>query len=400
VLVSGIIQMIEALIKNQEIAEFLELYPKDSWTKALQALLGVGIQAIYDKSSVSQTDRLVHGKQSSKASLKQQLMLMKQDSENLSPALRLLVDLPQIRRHYASSKSTLKRPPPAASKFKSKGDEGKKSSHKSTQSVQHTPDHQVPKYLTNVQSRISGEVHRDIAKHRHASSVRDNTPSQSEIGWMEGSHTPESLDLGGVRGSTTGRSSQRRGEDGASRHSERPHTASRREAYDHKPKRPEEAYEAAQKPREELGERSSRHNQPYEPKPYARPGANEIRPYSREAAAKELPANREPLNEQHENRYDFPRQISKTPPRPPLKCALIEPKTCSFSAVSHLLSGATPNALRRSSLSETGDLLRIANQFLTDPCMSQLARTDSRLSIPSSPKHLEEWLSSKERLFN
>mmetsp|Transcript_344 Transcript_344/g.399 ORF Transcript_344/g.399 Transcript_344/m.399 type:complete len:413 (-) Transcript_344:23-1261(-) len=399
--------MIEAIAKNNEIAEFLECFPKQHWFKCIESVLLIGIQTLKEKHEHKLSiERLVDlaVKKPHKQDIKQKLELMKQEIENLSPAIRQLTERPKQRPLPSSSRTTPKRPPHGTSNFKAKVIEARRPSPKAAATLGRvSSDKKIPKYLKNVQSRIGDDVAKDIAKHRKDSSYREAQPD---------SHHEQSSQGEGFydyRREYEADEWIKRKRYDDERSNERALSETRREPYDSKSRRQqEEAYDHAPKRSDDRRE-DRKENTMTKGQSYGSPIESNYKPdvaayvpvlRIEEPAVSHYKGNLE--RELYEEKYNLPRQIpAKTPPRPPPKASpFIEPKTCDINEVSHLLNRSKATPTKATDSSETGELLRIAEQFLTDPYMNQLYRTDSRLSIPSSPKNLEHWLASKDRLFD
>jgi hypothetical protein len=280
-------QFIAEVLRWPQLTRFLDSYPKAYWAKVTGAVLTIGIQTAEEKLPGSPTaDQLMElaGRGSKRQDIKQKLELMKLEIENLSPTLKQLTDRPQ-RKQPSSSKSTPKKPPSGASLFKPKRGEARRPSPAGAQSVRHTSERKVPKYLKNVQSRISSAVHKDIAKHRQDVSVREESPNRRDSGWVEGPHVNEGLYEKVVRGKDLYEDRDMRlGDEG--RFDDRKHSASRREAQ--RQRETEDNYDTFKK-REDVEEKSRRldtHHDArlYDGKSYAAPEDSEARPYGRTEA--------------------------------------------------------------------------------------------------------------------
>mmetsp|Transcript_1908 Transcript_1908/g.4223 ORF Transcript_1908/g.4223 Transcript_1908/m.4223 type:complete len:274 (-) Transcript_1908:3003-3824(-) len=89
------------------------------------------------------------------------------------------------------------------------------------------------------------------------------------------------------------------------------------------------------------------------------------------------------------DRYDLPRQLPseeyKAKKRPP---ELIEPVTVDMNVAREIFKRQSPK--------KEGQLLKLAEDFLRDPFMTQLAKRDTLFSGPTSPKYLESWMNSPQ----
>lgn len=356
--------------KSRLVADFLEGYPKQHWPKCIESVLLIGIETLKLKYSTKPSiEHLVDfAKRPRELSIREELDHMKHEIENLHPCIKHVTERPQRRNLPSSSRSTPKRPPQGISNFKTKAREVRQPSPKEHSLRNTSSERKIPKYLQNIQSVIGKSVAKDIAKHRNTSYHEEQLDSDFQGKPIGPYDRQSSLKYEGYGEET-----------------ERTLSASRRE--------PLKQHTQACKRQE----RTSKGNV-FE---------NRASNFESELLQPRMPEQEATLalihsteRENYEERYNLPRQIpSKTPPRPPqIKSTFVEPKTCEISEVSHLLS-RTKVEPRQTDACETGDLLRIAEQFLTDPYMNQLYRSDSRLSIPSSPRNLEQWLSTKERLF-
>jgi hypothetical protein len=89
------------------------------------------------------------------------------------------------------------------------------------------------------------------------------------------------------------------------------------------------------------------------------------------------------------DKYDLPRQLPSEELKARRRAAdLKEPVTVEMEVAREIFKRQSPK--------KEGQLLRIAEDFLKDPFMTQLAKKDSQFSVPSSPKYLEGWMNSPQ----
>jgi hypothetical protein len=96
-----------------------------------------------------------------------------------------------------------------------------------------------------------------------------------------------------------------------------------------------------------------------------------------------------PLARKTPDRYDLPRQLPSEELKARHRAAgFKEPVTVEMEVAREIFKRQSPK--------KEGQLLRIAETFLKDPYMTQLAKKDSQFAVPSSPKYLEGWMNSPQ----
>lgn len=136
--------MIEELIKDPEIQNYLHIFPKDHWNKCIYLTLLYGIRSIKRETSYS------------KLSFLENLVLHRDTGKSVKK--NRAVEIPSAKTPREDRPSTQ-----AAPRIKEKRVE----TRRVNSPPQEKKHYKMPRYLKNVESKIKSDVQKDLAIHRY-----------------------------------------------------------------------------------------------------------------------------------------------------------------------------------------------------------------------------------------
>ena len=181
--------MFEVLSKNPEIQSFLDGFQKHQWRKCIEGTIVYGIRKLKElQKKTSYQDILTILGENQEDTIRSALQNMRKEIEELSGTVERIESRPRIDQNLKIPKINTsdlefikpnKRESPGRSSSRSK-QSATVPRQNSYGSIPKPNDRKIPKYLKNVQSKIKGEVLKDIAEFSNKSDVRSNSVTDYE----------------------------------------------------------------------------------------------------------------------------------------------------------------------------------------------------------------------------
>jgi hypothetical protein len=181
--------MLEVLSKNPEIQSFLNDFPKHQWRKCIEGSVVYGIRKLRDiPKKLCFEDILEILGENQEDTIRAALQNMRKEIEQLTgtveriesrPKIDPCLKIPQITTSELEFIKPSKRESPGRSSSRSKQPISvpRQSSYGG---IPKSTDRKIPKYLKKVQSKIKGEVLKDIAHYSNKVEVRSNSVTDYE----------------------------------------------------------------------------------------------------------------------------------------------------------------------------------------------------------------------------
>ncbi|CAG9333101.1 unnamed protein product [Blepharisma stoltei] len=205
--------MLELLCDNLEIHEFLGQFPKHQWRKCVEASVVIGIKRLKENYPIITYEKLLQEagfQDNKKRGIEQALNHMKNDIERISSVVGHLENRPKPNEKHAiqilqqnseemqwkpkqnlkPTKRDINYVSPSRSSSRSKQNlsgvrqnsptlSSSKLSHQHSTEIQTKKNPKLPRYLSSVQSKIKGEIQKDVALYNCKGEIESQTERQT-----------------------------------------------------------------------------------------------------------------------------------------------------------------------------------------------------------------------------